>query len=92
MKIKFEVETIKKAKIKVPCELHHLFVYDIEVGDYDYEETDVHYNIDHLEELIDDIEDDEDMNDKQKNFIYEVYKLCEKLFNENDLVEIHFFK
>lgn len=92
MKIKFKVETVKKVKIKVPSELYRWFLYDIEVSDYDYEETNIHYNINHLEQLIDDIEDDEDMNDKQKNFIYEVYKLCEKLFNENDLVEIHFFK
>lgn len=88
MTVQYDICKKTIIEIKVPHSIYNLFEYE---DQYDYKITNVHYGMYQLSILIQDMEDEEwDITSEDRDFIYEVYKLCEKLFNENDLVEIYF--
>lgn len=88
MAVEYDVYTKKIAEIKVPHSIYDLFKYE---DQYDYTQTNIHYGMYHLNNLIEDMEDENwDLENEDKEFIMEVYKLCERLFRENALIEVRF--
>ena len=88
MTVEYDVYTKKIAEIKVPHSIYNLFEYE---DPYDYKQTNIHYGMCRLNNLIEDMEDENwDLEDEDREFVYEVYRLCLKLFNENVPIEVHF--
>lgn len=88
MTVEYDVYTKKIVEIKAPHSIYNLFEYE---DQYDYTRTNVHYGMYHLSNLIEDVEDENwDLEDEDREFIMEVYKLCEDLFCNKNVNEVHF--
>lgn len=88
MSVNYNVYTKKIVEIKVPHSIYDLFEYE---DQYNYVRTNIYYGMYQLSRMIEDMEDETwDITAEDKKFIYEVYKLCERMFKENALIEVHF--
>lgn len=87
MKINYSEYTKKIVEIEVPHSIYGLFEYE----DQDYTQTNIHYGVYELSRLIEDMEDENwDLEDEDREFIMEAYKLCEDLFCNKNVDEVHF--
>lgn len=88
MTVEYDIYKKTMVEIRVPNTIYDLFEYEDQL---DYTQTNIHYGMYRLNNLIEDMEDENwELEDEDKEFIYEVYKLCERMFKENALIEIHF--
>lgn len=86
MTIDYDLYIEKIVDIKVPHSIYELFIYE---DQYDYTQTNIHYGTYHLHQLLSDIED-YDIDEEDKTFIEEVYKVSEHLFMNEKVNKIRF--
>ena len=84
----YEIYTKKIAEIKVPHSIYDLFVYE---DSFDFTNTNIHYGMYELSRLKEEMENlDYDLSEEDRQFIYDVYELCENLFKFEDVDNVVF--
>ena len=84
----YEIYTKKIAEIKVPHSIYELFIYE---DSFTFTNTNIHYGMYQLSRLKEEIEDlGYDLSEEEKEFIEEVYELCNNLFEYEDVDNIIF--
>ena len=82
------IYTRKIAEIKVPHSIYELFTYEEQET---YTNTNIHYGMYELTRLKEEIDDiGYDLTDEEKKFMEENYKLCENLFENENVDELRF--